>query len=35
MRHSDGWADAELWTHPIGWEVRIYRNGTDLNRSEA
>jgi hypothetical protein len=31
---SDGWAHAELWIHPIGWEVRILWDG-ELRRSQA
>ena len=31
---SDGWAHGEMWTHPIGWEFRVYRNG-ELQRSQA
>jgi hypothetical protein len=34
IRCSDGWAHAEIWTHPIGWECRIYWDG-ELQRSQA
>ena len=34
IRVSDGWAHAELWTHPIGWELRVLWDG-ELNGSRA
>jgi hypothetical protein len=34
VRCSDGWAHCEIWTHPIGWECRIYWDG-ELQRSQA
>jgi hypothetical protein len=34
IHSSDGWAHGEMWTHPIGWEFRVYRNG-ELQRSQA
>jgi hypothetical protein len=34
VRCSDGWAHAEIWTHSIGWECRVYWDG-ELQRSQA
>jgi hypothetical protein len=34
VRVSDGWAPAEVWTHPVWWECRIYWDG-ELHRSQA
>jgi hypothetical protein len=34
VRVSDGWASAELWAHPIGWELRVLWDG-QLQRSLA
>lgn len=34
VRVSDGWATAELWAHPIGWELRVLWEG-NLQRSQA
>ena len=34
IRCSDGWAHGEIWTHPIGWEFRVYWDG-ELQRSQA
>ncbi len=34
LRVSDGWAHAEIWNHPIGWELRVFWDG-ELQRSQA
>lgn len=34
IRISDEWVHVELWTHPVGWEVRLLWNG-ELARSCA
>lgn len=34
VRVSDGWAHAEIWVHPIGWELRVFWDG-ELQRSQA
>lgn len=34
VRVSDGWAHAEIWVHPIGWELRVCWDG-ELQRSQA
>jgi hypothetical protein len=33
LRVPDGWAHAEVWTHLIGWELRVLWDG-ELQRSQ-
>jgi hypothetical protein len=34
VRCYDGWSHGEIWSHPIGWEFRVYCDGA-LQRSQA